>query len=115
MTADRAKNGNRPNVLRAAARRPTDPHMLPAYHGRTMKTLSTSPHSWSTSSYGGAADTSPMELSALEDHLGHCKAAYGRLFALHCAAERLNSFMASRFVTTLVLAGLLIGAGLLLS
>lgn len=70
---------------------------------------------WSTASFGDTADTSPMELSALGEHLDSCKASHGRLFALQCMAERLNSFMASRLVTTLVVAGLLIGVGLLVA
>lgn len=65
--------------------------------------------SWSTSTFSTRTDTSPMELSALGEHLGHCKSAHGRLFTLHCLAETLNSFVSSRLVTTLVLAGLLIG------
>ena len=66
---------------------------------------------WTTSSFGGAVDTSPMELSALGEHLGHCKGAHGRFFALRCAAETLNGFVSARLVTTLVVAALLIGSG----
>ena len=64
---------------------------------------------WSTASFGDAADTSPMELSVLGDHLDSCRRSHGRWFALQCAAEHLNGFVASRFVTTLTLATLLIG------
>ena len=80
-----------------------------------MKTITIANSSWSTSSYGGAPDTSPMELSALEDHYGHCRQSHGRFFLARCMAERMNGFMVSRFVTTLAVAGLIIGAGLLLS
>lgn len=66
---------------------------------------------WSTSSFGGEADTLARELSELVGHLQACKAAHGRLFALHCGAEALHHFVASRFVTTLVVAGLAIGIG----
>lgn len=66
---------------------------------------------WSTASFGDAADTSPMELSALGEHLDLCKAKHGRLLALHCVAQRLHGFVAARFVTTLVVVvALLIGA-----
>ena len=68
---------------------------------------------WTTASFGESADTSPMELSALGDHLGHCRASRGRLFGLHCAAERLHGFVAPRFMTTLAIATLLIGLGCL--
>ena len=64
---------------------------------------------WSTSSFGDTTDTSPMELSALGEHLDLCKGSRGRLFTLRCIAETLNAFVAPRFVTTLVVAALLIG------
>jgi len=64
---------------------------------------------WSTASFGETADTSPMELSALGEHLGLCKDSHGRLFALHCMAQSMHGFVAPRLVTTLVVAALLIG------
>jgi hypothetical protein len=64
---------------------------------------------WSTSSYGTPVETSPMELSALCDHLGRCQDSRGRLFTLRCVAETLDRFVAPRFVTTLVVAALVIG------
>ena len=54
-----------------------------------------------------------MELSVLGDHLSACHASRGRLFSLRCAAERLHGHVAPRFVTTLLLAALLIGLGCL--
>ena len=65
--------------------------------------------SWSTSTFSNRTDTSPMELSELGEHLGHCQGVHGRLFVLHCVAETLNGFLASRLVTTAVVAALLIG------
>lgn len=65
---------------------------------------------WSTASFGDTADTSPMELSALGDHMDACRPLKGRLFAARCAAEAMHGFVASRLVTTLVVAALLIGA-----
>jgi hypothetical protein len=50
-----------------------------------------------------------MELSALGEHLDHCKGAHGRLFTLHCVAGTLNGFLSRRLVTTLVAVALLIG------
>jgi hypothetical protein len=65
---------------------------------------------WSTSSIGECTGSSPMELSALRDHLDECHASRGRLFALKRAAESLNAFVARRPVTiwTAVLMALLI-------
>ncbi|MBC7917107.1 MAG: hypothetical protein H7Y28_04775 [Rhodoferax sp.] len=67
--------------------------------------------SWSTASFGDTADTSPLELSSLGAHLVMCKGSHGRLVALHCIAQSMHGFVAARFVTTLVVAALLIGAG----
>lgn len=78
-----------------------------------MKANLISPWRWSTSSFGDTADTSPTELSALGEHLSQCRGSHGRLFALQCSAQKLDGFVAGRFVTTLVIAALLIGVALL--
>ena len=64
---------------------------------------------WSTASFGDAADTSPVELSVLGQHLDSCKRAHGRWLAMQCVADRMNGFIAARVVTTLVVAALWIG------
>ena len=69
---------------------------------------------WSTASFGEAADTSPMELSALGEHLGHCNGCRGRMFNLRRIGEAVHGFVASRFVTTLVVATLMLGGAFLL-
>lgn len=74
-----------------------------------MKTHANVTPFWSTASFGETADTSPMELSALGEHLDSCKDTHGRLFALQCIGEALNRFIAPRIVTTLVVAAFLIG------
>lgn len=66
--------------------------------------------SWSTASFGDGADTSPIDLSALGEHLDLCRKSRGRLFAFHCVAQNLHGAVASRFVTTLVIVALLIGS-----
>lgn len=76
---------------------------------------STTPHGWSTTSFGGPTDTSPMELDALGEHLSACRGQQGRFLALRCAAERLHAHVCARMVTSLVVAvALLIGVGALL-
>ena len=67
-----------------------------------MNTQAISAPAWSTTSFDTAVDTSPMELSALGEHLARCQGTRGRLFALRCAAEATHGFVAARFVTTLV-------------
>ncbi len=74
-----------------------------------MKTTINTPRPWNTASFGGSAETSPMELVSLGDHLGVCKSPHGHLFALVCAAESLQDFMAARVVTTVLVGALLIG------
>ena len=74
----------------------------------TTSSIPSSP--WTTASFGGAPDTTPMELSALGEHLGHCRDPHGRWFAARCALEGMNGFVSSRFVTTLVVAVVLIAA-----
>jgi hypothetical protein len=61
--------------------------------------IQSGPH-WSTASFGDTADTSPMELSALGDHLDLCRGLRGRLFAARCRAEVVRGFVASHLVTT---------------
>jgi hypothetical protein len=70
--------------------------------------------SWSTAAFGDAADTSPMELSELGDHLDRCRGSRGRMFGVRCAADAMHGFVASRIVTTLVAVTLILGAGFLL-
>ena len=79
-------------------------HSEPA---RTMKHLPTHT-AWSTASFGGSADTSPMDLDALGEHLSQCNTVHGRFFAMHCVAERMNAYVTARLVTTLVVATLLL-------
>ncbi len=67
---------------------------------------------WSTASIPFASDSLPMELSALGEHLGHCRAVTGRLFALRCWADAARRFVASRLVTTALLSATLIAIAL---
>jgi hypothetical protein len=64
---------------------------------------------WSTASFGGNTETSPVELLSLGDHLGACKSPHGHLVALHCVADTMRGFVAARLVTTLLSVVLLIG------
>jgi hypothetical protein len=69
---------------------------------------------WSTSSIDGAAETTPMDLSALGAHVDRCNGSRGRMFALRCAADALLGFLAPRFVTTLVIVAIAVGVGSLI-
>jgi hypothetical protein len=86
---------------------------MPAFSTPTT----TSPHytgpNWSTSSFGDAAASQPMELAALGEHLSLCQGANRRWSTLRYVGDTMHGFVASRFVTTLAVAALLIGATLL--
>nr|WP_315186775.1 hypothetical protein [uncultured Albidiferax sp.] len=69
--------------------------------------------SWSTSSFQDAAASQPMELAALGEHLSLCQGANRRWSTLRHVGNTVHGFAASRFVTTLAVAALLIGATLL--
>jgi len=64
---------------------------------------------WTTASIPDATDTSPMELSELGAHIDRCNHSRGRWFALRCVADAVHDFIAPRFVTTLLFAGMLMG------
>lgn len=68
---------------------------------------------WTTSSLGLAADTSPLELTALGHHLALCQGSNGHLFTLQCAAQTMTGFATARFVSTLLAFVVLLGALLL--
>lgn len=65
---------------------------------------------WSSAMFNTTTDATPMDLSALGSHLALCRGANGRLLALQGVARNMRGFMAARFVTTLLLLALLIGA-----
>ncbi len=67
---------------------------------------------WSTRTFAADAQVLARELAALGEHLELCRAASGRLFSLRCSADAVHCFIAPRFVTTLVVAVLLIGISL---
>jgi hypothetical protein len=77
-----------------------------------MKTPVVTKLAWSTASFSEFTPTMPMELSALGEHLNGCQGTHQRWLALHCATDAVHGFVATRFVTTLVILALLIGAGL---
>ncbi len=77
--------------------------------------LHNAPPCWNTSSFGHAAHPSSLEMALLGAHLKLCRGLHGRWFALRCGVETLNGFVASRLVTTLTLAALIIGAACLVS
>ena len=78
-----------------------------------MKANTHIPRFWSTASFGGNTDTSPVELLSLGDHLGVCKSPNRHLFALRCMADTARGFMAARFMTSLTVLALLTAMAML--
>ncbi len=65
---------------------------------------------WNTSSFANAADTSPQEWVELREHLDRCRASKGVMFSALSLSDTLEEFLAARFVTTLAVVVLAIGA-----
>ena len=64
---------------------------------------------WTTATLADATDSAPMELRELGAHVSRCNGCRGRWFALRCAADAVHDFVAPRFVTTLLVVGVVIG------
>ena len=64
---------------------------------------------WSTSSIGHAADWLASERAELSDHLATCGAQRGRLLLFRSGADRVQSLLMTRAVTSAVVAVLLLG------
>ena len=56
-----------------------------------------------------AQDATPADLSALGVHIDRCNGSRSRWFSLACAGDALHSFVAGHFITTLLIAGSVIG------
>ena len=56
-----------------------------------------------------AEDTRPAELDALGAHVSRCNGSRGRWFSVRCAGDAVHDFVSGRFVTTLLIAGTVIG------
>lgn len=74
-----------------------------------MHPSTATPPRWTTASIADATETAPMELRELGAHVDRCNGSRGRWFALRCAADAVHDFVAPRFVTSLCIAGAVIG------
>lgn len=57
---------------------------------------------WTTASFGDSADTSPMDLASLCEHLMLCKRAQTRVHRAKHIANAVSQFFSARVVTTAV-------------
>jgi hypothetical protein len=79
-----------------------------------MSKISSLTPSWDTSSFGHPADISPLERTALGDHLSQCGALRGPLQALQTGGDALQGLVAGRVVTSVLVLGLLFGGSWLM-
>jgi hypothetical protein len=86
---------------------------MPAFSSQSSTSTHYDGPNWSTASYFDATASQPMELAALGEHLSVCRGSHRRLSTLRHLGGMLHGFVASRFVTTLAVAAVLIGATLL--
>lgn len=68
-------------------------------------------HVWHTASHSDAAKSSGTDLLLLGEHLNACPQLHRHLLTLHRVAESVHGFVATRFVTTLVVMIVLFGFG----
>lgn len=75
------------------------------------RSTSTPRHSWCTASRSDASKSSGTDLLVLGKHLSACPQMHRHLMMLHGVAASIHGFVATRFVTTLVVVALLFGFG----
>lgn len=70
-------------------------------------------HAWSTASCSDAVKSYSTDLRLLGEHLNACPQLHRHLLTLHRFAVSVHGFVATRFVTTLVVMLVLFGFGFL--
>ncbi|WP_296494718.1 hypothetical protein [Rhodoferax sp.] len=75
------------------------------------KSTSTPRQDWCTASRSDASKSSGTDLLVLGEHLSACPQVHRHVMALHGVATAIDGFVATRFVTTLVVVALLFGFG----
>jgi len=73
----------------------------------TLGVSSSTVYRWPTAA--DAPDSVPAELSDLGAHMLNCNGCRGRWFGLRCAVDALHGFIATHFVTTLLIASAAMG------
>lgn len=76
-----------------------------------MHTPMTHPHAWCTASRSDVAKSSGTDLLLLGEHLNACPQIHRHLMTLQGAAQSIHGFVATRFMTTLVVAAIFFGLG----
>ena len=68
-------------------------------------------HTWCTTAHGDNAKAAGADLAALGEHMISCPQLHRHILSLHGATEAMNGFVATRFVSTLLVLAVLIGLG----
>ena len=76
-----------------------------------MHSHSTTRYAWCTASNSDSAKSTRADLAALGEHLNACPQLHRHLLTLQGATEVMNGFVATRFVSTLLVFALVIGLG----
>ena len=66
---------------------------------------------WCTAARNDSAKSTRADLAALGEHLNACPQLNRHLLTLHGATEFMNGFVATRFVSTILVFALVIGLG----
>ncbi len=76
-----------------------------------MQNTITTRLAWCTAAHNDSAKSTHADLAALGDHLNACPQLNRHLLTLHGATDFMNGFVATRFVSTLLVFALVIGLG----
>ena len=76
-----------------------------------MHTPITTRHACCTATNSDSAKSTRADLAALGEHLNACPQLHRHLLALHGATEVMKGFVATRFMSTLLVFVLVIGLG----
>jgi hypothetical protein len=68
-------------------------------------------HDWCTASCSDATQSCGTDLLVLGEHLSACPQMHRHLLTLHGVAQSIHGFVATRFVSTLVVVAVLFGLG----
>jgi hypothetical protein len=68
-------------------------------------------HQWCTASNSDSAKSTRADLAALGEHMNSCPQLHRHLLSLQGATKVLNGFVATRFVSTLLVLALIVGLG----
>lgn len=77
-----------------------------------MHSPATARHTWCTSAHSDDAKSTLSDLAALGEHMSTCPQLHRHLLKLHGATEAMNGFVATRFVSTLLVFAFIIGLGI---